>query len=343
MQHNLFLNKKQLRRHAFVWILVIIFFNLYSYLPGSLEAKIIGNIIEDLNYIFVFYTLSLLAFPIFWKSKYSILLVVCIILSYSFFSSVTYIDYYIIIPHLKGITAYSYYPVSVLFVDDIFYFMCFGLAGAASFLYHLNLYNYEKQAEKEKSILITDLNFLKNQFNSHISFNFINFCYSKTHLKLPEFAKSIELYSDLIRTTLQSKTDETFSISKEISKMNDYIRLQKLIFKNDFIRFNYEIKNDCMPVLGNIFIFILENICNNLIMHDPNHAIIVQLKSNANSHRFKICCEKSLISDYTDKSEKIVKNICQILNYYYPSNYNLMIVETEIFISIELECKVSAI
>ena len=36
---------------------------------------------------------------------------------------------------------------------------------------------FKKIAEKEKQIMMLELSTLKDQFNSHLTFNFLNFCW----------------------------------------------------------------------------------------------------------------------------------------------------------------------
>src|ERR1035437_2466414 len=103
------LNITQLKRHIIFWIIIITYLNLDSPVPGSWAAKIIGGVLESLNYIFVFYRFSLFIFPLFWEKRCIFLLLTFIIVSYCLYSTVAYFNYLKIIPYLGGFSFHQKY------------------------------------------------------------------------------------------------------------------------------------------------------------------------------------------------------------------------------------------
>lgn len=83
--------------------------------------------------------------------------------------------------------------------------------------------------EKEKLVLIKESGFIKNQFNSHVTFNFLNYCYSKVHKHSRETSEAIEIFSKMLRYSLSCKMYERVLLSKEIEHMEDFIQLQTLL------------------------------------------------------------------------------------------------------------------
>ena len=211
-------NKKLIKNHIFIWLLVIAYLNIYNPFPGPWAAKIIGGSLDALNCIFVFYSMSLFVFPKFWESKRLYLLCTGVIVCYCAFSAISYLNFLIIIPYFGGRLYYENHSIFVLLIDSIFFYFIFGSAGVASFFYQYSTNKFTLHSKREKSLLVKELNFLKNQFNSHITFNFLSYCYSKIHQKQPETAESIGIFSDMLRYTLQSKPEETASLDNEIGR-----------------------------------------------------------------------------------------------------------------------------
>lgn len=311
------LSKNQIRNHAFIWLVIFIYLNFNSSIPGTWTAKIIGSFIEDLNYMVVFYGISLFIFPKYWKYK-PIYLAIFTLILFFLYSLITYIDYFLIIPFLGGEVFYVKYPLNVLLTDNIFYYSIIASAGAASFFYRYTIVSYLQQAEREKNILTKELNFLKNQFNSHITFNFLTYCYSKVHLELPKTAESIELFSDMLRYNLQTKSQEKVPLSGEISYIKDFLSLQKLIIPEAQLKFEYNEDYEDVYIVPRICISVIERIFNDSFYHSPHLPIAISL--------YVVGGRLSLsINGSNSKIFNLIKfeDIKPILNFYYIKNYTI--------------------
>ena len=327
------LNKKEIKNHVITWAIIIAYTNITSPLPGSWLAKTIVGAIEALNYMFVFYSFRQFFFPRFWLHRQIYMFVICIFTSYCVFAIVTYLNYLEIIPYL-GCSIF-YRSILFLLMEDIFLFFIIVSAAGASFFYYYSTYNLKLQIYNGKSLLIKELNFLKNQFNSHITFNFLNYCYSKIHKKLPDTAESIGLFSDMLRYTLQTKPEERVALINEINNIENFINLQKLLNQNVYATFNYEGETMGNFILPRILITFVENAFKHGEYNDSHVPILVNLKVHDQKLIFtvtnKMNPNKRMTGTHTG-----LENVKQMLNLYYTNRYTLRNSEQEDFYIIEL-------
>jgi len=328
------LNKDQVKRHILFWSIIAVYLNLDSPVPGSWAAKIMGGAIECLNYVGVFYGISLLGFPKFWKKNRIYLLFFFVLICYCLYSAVTYFNYLKIIPALGGHSWHQEYPISNLLLHNIFYFLILCSSGAASFYYRNGVYQFTIQAEKEKLFLVKELNFLKNQFNSHITFNFLNYCYSKIHQKQPQTAESVALFSDILRYSLEAKSEEKVLLSDEIANTENFIHLQKLLNPNVHAQFNYESETG-FYILPRILITLVEIAFKHRTNKNSQFHIDIDLKVANNELVFTI---KNKVDADIDMANNLIDigNVTQMLSLYDNNNYQLTKEENNGYVIIKL-------
>ena len=319
------LNKKRVNKDILFWTIIIAYLNIYNPMPGPWQAKVIGGALDALNCIFAFYSLSLFVIPKFWNKRIY-LLIICIILGYCIFSAVSYFNYLKVVPYFGGKVFYEKYPISSLLIDSVLFYFIFGLAGSASFFYRHSILKHKSQAEKEKSLLVKELNFLKNQFNSHITFNFLNYCFSNIEGKHPSTAESIGIFSDMLRYAMQTKPDKKVLISDEIKNIENFINLKKLLSTEIYIKFSYSGATDSFFIYPRILITFVENAFKHGLYNHPQYPIVINLEVNNNKLFFKVTnrvnSSKKMTSTYTG-----LENVKQIIDLYYANSYELTIDE----------------
>jgi len=319
------LNQKQAKRHFLIWLIIITYFNIIDSLPGPWTVKIIGSALINLNYVFVFYIISLFIFPKYWLSNRYYLIMSIIVCLLSFWTSM-YFVYFKIIPFFGGHTSFQDYTIDFFLMYEISFFTIVGAAAASAFFSRYGIFKLKQQSEKEKLLLIKELNFLKNQFNSHITFNFLSYCYSKTYNIMPEVAESIDLFSDMLRYTIQTKPEEKVSLINEIVYIENFIKLQKLLSAKVFANFHFEGEIKDKLILPRILITFVENAFKHGFFNDPLFPIWIHLQVDSTKLTFhtenKVRLNKSMTSSNTG-----LENVTQILDLFYPGNYHLTCTE----------------
>ncbi len=334
MKELMHLNNKQLKWHIIFWILIIANLNFTDPLPGTWMAKIIGSALINLNYMFVFYSISLYIFPKFFKIKF-ILLVISIIVCLLIF----WCNYYIIacklINKLGGSTYYQQATFYYFLNRTFYYFIIDSSAGIASFYARYSLFKLKQQKENENSFLIRELNLLKTQFNAHNTFEFLNYCYNETKEKFPELSKSIALFSDMLRYTIQIKPEEKVLLNDEISYIENFIILQRLLSARVYVDLKSEGQVNNVTILPRILITFVENAFKHGICNDPEFPIIINLQTKSNILTFsvenKIHHNKSIASSHTG-----LNNVTQILSLFYADKHELSFIEKDEFYYVRL-------
>ena len=340
MDHITYLSKNQLKKHILTWAILIVYVNIDSPFPGSWFATIFGGAIESLNYILVFYILSLYIFPRFWEKQRKYLIFFCIFICYGLYSAVTYFNYLIIIPYLGSYSSHQKHSVYHLLISNIFLFFILCIAATSYFFYQYSIYKFKWHAGKEKSLLVKELNFLKNQFNSHITFNFLNYCYSKIHRKLPETAESIGLFSDMLRYSLQSIPGEKIPVSNEITNIENFIHLHKLLSAQVYAGFSYLGNTKGGFIMPHILITFVENAFKYGVNTEPDAPILINLEVLNNKLLFTV---KNKINLNIKQEYGYIENVKQILDLYYPKHYSLTKEENVGFFIITLQLVLEAI
>lgn len=178
--------------------------------------------------------------------------------------------------------------------------------------------------KKENIKVTTEVNFLKNQFNSHILFNFLNFCYSKIHKSSESAAEAIESFSEMLRYSSKMKVDEPVLLKKEIEYIENYIIIQKCLTEKVCIDFKYEGDISKKKILPGILVSFIENAFKYGEINNERHPIDVHLVATEDRIVFKVKNKKNMVNriDLLDSRHQAIK---RILNTLYGSQHQLKI------------------
>jgi two-component system, LytTR family, sensor kinase len=225
MKSLMVLNKWQIRSHIFFWVLIIVDLNIKGPIPGTLFAQIVTSGLICLNYMSVFYCISLVIFPKFWEQEPKMILpciLICLIIYWIFF----HIIVCNIILVFRIPSNYQIKPLTYFLKNTFYYFVIDCTAGIASFFSRYSFLKLKEQNEKEKILITKELNLLKNTFNSELTFDFLKYCHHNTINESPDVAEALELFSDMLHYTIQTKPDEKANLKNEIEYIQNFINLQ---------------------------------------------------------------------------------------------------------------------
>lgn len=109
-----------------------------------------------------------------------------------------------------------------------------------------------QQQEKEKSELAIknkemQIALLKSQINPHFLFNTLNSISTLMHSSKEQARKVITQLSDIFRYALDAHSDEKVKLAKEITFIENYIRIQQVRF-GDRLKFQTDIDPDCLSI-----------------------------------------------------------------------------------------------
>jgi two-component system, LytTR family, sensor kinase len=316
-------SKIVIRRHIINWILVcIVNFLLVFIDPLPFFRQIFYTLVHAIIYLFTYYTIAHIAsWYLYYNKWYQY--IICIASIFVLYIFCFYLSD-ILIYHLlfESNTTLS---IHLLWVSTIFiYFIPVVILAYGFYENNVNLQIMQAQSEQSKLGVKREIQFLRTQFNHHISFNFLNYCYSFVH-KNESAAKMIETYSDMLRYTLDTKPSVAVPLSYEVKYIEQFIQLQKLLSKNVQVQLIVLGAMSDKVILPRILITFVENAFKYGEIANSNKPIKIVIDSQAEGLDFlveneKMRNEKSLASHGIGQL-----NAKAHLDIFYKSKYELSI------------------
>lgn len=192
--------------------------------------------------------------------------------------------------------------------------------------------------KKEEEIIVnknetlqTELKLLKSQINPHFLFNALNNIYALSAIDSGRTQQSISYLSDMLRYVLYECEQEVVSLSKEITYIENYIKLFSLKSSKQYpIRTDFSISEQHINIAPMLFIPFMEN----ALKHSNIEKItdtFIHIKINANADKINFEIENSTSKNplVTDEVGGIgIENVKKRLAIVYPNQHELLINET---------------
>lgn len=327
------LTKQLIYRHGVVWLLLLFYLLYGNSLTGSYFSKIVYVLLILANFAISYYLLLFIIFPFLFKRRLFLILSSLFLLL--FFISFDYFNIHFLMPFFNAISQKSKAPFFNFIFNSMLLWSFVFFSASGTYLNWQSIKDLKKVTEKERYFLQTELIHLKHQFNSHLTFNFFNFCYSKLSKISPIASESIECFSEMLHYSLKIKKNEKISLIEEINYIENFIAIQKCITNKPNIQLSVEgeFKNFVItPMILSVFV---ENAIKHGVINNLTHPILVSIK---------IVNDKLFFStENLKKNEKIIttvgigiENTKQILNIFYKDNHSLIINESNSIFHLEL-------
>jgi two-component system LytT family sensor kinase len=250
--------RKNVLRHLIVWTVITSVITIIDPPSGILSRKIVVTLLLMGNYMIAYYLESIIIFPKYF-GKNALKLVLGVLLALVIYELIQHMTFFVISPMFGSKTSFDSAPPYTLLLNSIFLFFCVSIVAFGGYQNNISKLNIKIQNEREKVMLIKELGFFKNQFNSHIVFNFLNFCYSHIHKESQDGAKAIERFSKMLRYTLDNKPDKPVPLQNEIEHINNFISLHRQLTKNVHVDFRIHGKLKGFYIYPRVLINFIEN------------------------------------------------------------------------------------
>lgn len=275
---KIILCKRKIINHMTVWLIITICLDFIDHEPGRLITRVLVPLLSMSGYVFIYYSGYLFVFPKFSQKKY-LTGILSLLLNLVVFETIHYFLYYILIPWLGDKNYFDDLPVSVLILSAAFPFFFTSMIALGTHQSRLSKLKLKVQVAREKALLIKELGFYKNQFNSHIILNFLNYCFSHIHKTSKDGADAIEMFSNMMTYNLDSNPNELVLLKKEVEHITNYINLQKILYKDTHV--NFEVNGQVMnsQIVPRILINFIENAFKHGDSQSPEYPINIKLNS----------------------------------------------------------------
>jgi two-component system LytT family sensor kinase len=327
-------NKEERARHIIVWFFVALHFTFFTTIVGSIASQVIWVMTLLINFLFTFYVLLFFIWPgIFEKNKpVFILWFICLTIFFLFFY---YIQVEQLIPKFGGRLFFTGKPLNIMISKFLINYSFIIFPSLGTYYNKKGINDIKKLLDKEKGIMERELSFLKNQFHSHLTFNFLNFCYNKVRLFSTDAANSIEEFSDLLRYSLKYKAEELVPLVKEIEYIKNYISFQKYITNNIDVNFHCKGEIEGTYIIPRILIVFVENLIKNSITDEVSNPVNINIEAVSDRIKFSIESKKNKNKSLIELKAAL-KGVMEILEIFYSNNYQLEISDRDDIVICEL-------
>jgi two-component system LytT family sensor kinase len=330
------LNKKTLN-HFIFWILFAFVAFIIDPPKGPILIKIGGSLLIVLNYVFTYYMNLHVIFPNLYKKKLYLLFSVFIAFALFMFFDLLIFDKFLG-PYSRVKSSFGSNWVAMI-IPQFFLFSFILMPALGAYQNKIGIEKLKLKGEKEKKLRLKELEFLRNQFNSHITFDFLNQCHTIIHKDSTETAEAIEIFTRMLRYSLNSKAQEKVQLKGEIEYIQDFIRLQKLLSTDVMV--NFSLKGDAnIYILPRILIGFVENAFKHGDLHSADYPINIELNSTSAHLDFTVTNKKN--------KHKIIEpsgignfNMKQQLELLYKNKYMLKIEDNDAIYSSSLRLMIS--
>lgn len=318
------LTKKEIYRHLLVWVLITTFICFLDPVHGTLFKQAIGTFLIMIAYMFVYYIELMYVFRIFYpKNKFIVLFFLPFV--YLIYLTIDFLNFNYFLLEFTEENKLDINNIYDLILPDFVLFTIISIVAFGTYQNKVSLIIIEQQSNQEKTLLNRELGFYKNQFNSHITFNFLNYCYRFFYETSRDTADLMELYSEMLRYSINNKPNEVVKLIDDIDYLNKFIKLKKSLNKDIFINFKVIGDIENKYILPRILITFVENAFKHGEIHSSENPISIKLEVNTEIIVFEIINIKS-----TSKNKPISTGIGQLnlkkqLELFYKNSYQLII------------------
>jgi hypothetical protein len=314
------------KSHIIIWTIITVFLQIIDPFDGSFIKQFVAMGLMISAYMIAYYSQYLFTLKYLSRKK---------ITKFSLFTIIVFLIYLtIILSNFRFLFNQFIIGDKVdfnLLIDIsftcLFVFCIISIMAYGSYQNALSKLKIKESYENEKIVLNKELGFYKNQFNPHITFNFLNYCYSFVNQKSPETADVIETYSEMLRYTIHCKPDEIVPLTEEVEYLSKFIFVKKQLTKGIFV--DFEIKGDLhqKQILPRLLIGFVENAFKHGDTHCEENPIRIRIETAHDEIIFKVSNKKN-----TSKNKPISTGIGQInvknqLDLFYKDKYELVINE----------------
>jgi two-component system, LytTR family, sensor kinase len=272
----------------------------------------------------VYYTHYLIIFPKYIGRNF-LNLIVSSFTVFVFLLFIKYTEVYYIATIWGGTSDFEGAPFYELGSILLIFFLIIITMALGAFQTKKSVFQIQFQHERERVLLTMNLGFLQNQFNPHITFNLLNYCYKHSLNKSKEVANVIELFSNMLRHSIANKSNEPIALKYEVNYISDFINLHKELDNAIQIDFTISGEIENQKIFPRILICFIENAIKHGEIYSSEFPVNVEIKISKKNFKLIVHNKKRATPLKHKKTSVGLKNITQQLEINYRNRYDLKI------------------
>jgi|GEM_PF-3560154 len=325
---------KEKIRHALIWLFILTYIFVTSPKTNNWFFEFIGCVLNILALAFVYYTMVSIAMPNLWHDKRIMIFPSLLTLFLIYFCFKWLIgDFMIHFAHIKSPPGRfrRYLRISGLFFSQVV------VVAFSTYFNKLALEKMKLEHQRRMKILIQELDYLKRQFNSHLTYNFLNFVYGKVLNSSSRAAEAIGLFAENLRYSLGIQTGKRVPLAAEFEGISNFIELQKCLNKQCYVSLSKEGDFTHAFILPRVLISFIENVFLTGAPYSPEFPLLVSIVAKRDLILFSI---SGKIDDAMMSNFNLADNRTRVcLNMYYKDMHSIEIVEQSESSSIRMTLK----
>lgn len=321
------LTKASLYKELICWSGLVLYLILCRRVEGSLLANATYIAFYTLNFVWSYYFLFLFLFPNFFEKRKILFFPIYLIV----FTVFVYIDYLHIkklLPLIGGSTVFQKLDFYNFLNHSIMTFSFVAVASVGSYLNWRSIQRVKERLEKEKDLVLKELNFVKEQFNSHFTLNFFSYCYSKILDTSLKAAESITSFTGILHYSLKNESNEYISVKEEIDYIENFISVQKCIANDVYIEIKCEGNTNNYYILPGIISTFVENSFKHGVFNQQDFPIRIYLSINNDKLDF-IIKNKKTNKQPLHSTGIGLDEVMEIIELFYPNKHSFKIEEDD--------------
>jgi two-component system, LytTR family, sensor kinase len=199
------------------------------------------------------------------------------LLSYLLFLSIDVLNFKFLFPLLKILTPRDAIDWLEFIKYSSFWYTFVLIVAYANMISNISLERTMVNNQLNKVKLSKELDILKNQFHSHLNFNFLNFCYSSMLKISKEKAEMISHYSDMLSYNLQYHAKKRIPITKEIEYIQNLINLQSFLVGENYHQLKINIDQPHYEVAPLLLGVLMEQAYKRAVLNEKENPMISEL------------------------------------------------------------------
>ncbi len=316
-------NKQKKIRHIVLWLVLIVYISVIKIFEGSFTAEILFVTFFVLNLFIAYYVLVIVGYSFLVKKQYGFIALL-IIIFFGIFFAYDCFHYKVILVKLNGHTVRDGLLIKDFLIASLIWYSRVVFAAISSFMLELSSIRQKAILGKEQQFLERELFILKNQFHSHINFNFLNFCYARVLRISANAAEAVEHYTEMLHYTLNQSKQNLVSIESEVEYIQNFIALQSIIASPAYHTFEIDMDNKHYKIQPMLLGILVENAFKHGIANNPDNPIFISIKIK-NSVLVLTVNNTALNPQGHITSGVGIDNLKELLKLYYLDKHHLAI------------------
>lgn len=317
------LSKNSFKKELLCWLGLALYLIICQQVSGGTLPIFIYVIFYLLNFIWAYYFLFLFLYPNFFdrqKIVFSLIYLSVIV----FFLFVDYMHIRIILPYVGGSHHLQTLDKRKFLHHSIISFTFVAFASLGSYLNWRSIQRVKEKLLREKNILLKELDFIKDQFNSHFTFNFFGYCYSNALQRSSQSTESIESFTQMLHYSLKNESNEYIPLTEEIMYIENFISIQRCITDSVYTEFVVKGGVETYCILPGILSTFVENSFKHGVFNQKESPIQIFISLNENVLSFVVKNKRTNKKNF-DSTGVGIAEMDEVLKLFYPGKYRLEI------------------